>query len=201
MIFMDKILKTKQSKKARNPTFTRADSHKKGRLGDAWRKPKGWQNKMRLHKRGYKKVVSTGYGTPVELKNMNVKGLAIITVSTIAELEALDPKKEGALISKIGRKKKEELIAAAQKKNITIINLPVKSYQEKTQANLKAKAEKKKALDEKAAEKEKKAKAAEAEAKKKEEEEKAKEAEKTDEVKKTEEKKELDKVLTSKKGM
>lgn len=197
---MDKLLKEKQAQKARNPTFTRADNHKKGKLGDAWRKPKGWQNKMRLHKKGYKKVVSTGYGTPADLRDHNKAGLAIVTVSTMKELEALDPKKACALISKVGRKKKEELIAAAQKKNITLANLPVKAYQEKTQANLKAKAEKKKALNEKAAEKEKKAKAA-AEAKKKEEEEKAKTEEKTDDDKKTEEKKELDKVLTSKKGM
>lgn len=198
----DKLLKQKQDKKAKKPAFTRADSHKKQRLNDGWRKPKGWQNKMRLHKRGYKDVVSTGYGTPDALRNKTLKGLAIITISTLKELEAIDPKKEAALISKVGRKKKEELIAAAQKKGVALVNLSVKTYQEKTQAALKAKAEKRKELDEKAAEKEKKAKEAEAAAKKKEEEKKAKEAEeKTDEEKKSEEKKELDKVLTSKKGM
>ena len=42
-------------------------------------------------------------------------------------------------------KKKEQLIEEAKKKSITIINLSVNKYQEKTKALLKAKEEKKKA--------------------------------------------------------
>lgn len=200
---MEKLIKDKAAKKARKPTFTRADSHKKSRLGEGWRKPKGLQNKMRLHKRGYKTVVKPGYGTPSQLKH-TANGKAIVAVHNEQELIAVDPKTQAALIANVGRKKKEQLITIAQEKKITIVNLAVTQYQEKTKATLKAKEDKKKAYDEKLAAQEKKAKAAEK--KKAEEEQKAKEQEaaaeeNAGEDKKEEEKKELDKVLTSKKGM
>lgn len=198
---MNKLLKEKAIKKTHNPTFTRTDNHKKVRLGSGWRKPKGWHNKIRLHKKGYKQVVSPGYGTPAELRHSTMKGLAIITIATIPELTALNPKKEAALISKVGRKKKEEIIEAAKKLGVSLVNLPVKSYQEKTQSVLKAKQDKKEAFQEKVVAKEKKAKQAEETAKKKAAETEVASEEKTAEDKKAEEKKEQDKVLTSKKGM
>ena len=203
-------IKVKQEAKKRKPLFRRSDAHKKSRLGEGWRKPTGLQNKMRLHKRGYRVTVKPGYGTPVALQNSERSGLKIVHVSTLAQLQAIDPKTQAAEIAGVGRKKKEALIEAAKKANITIANLSVARYQEKTKALLAAKEAVKNAKEaaakKKAAKEEKAAKAAEkkaAEAKKKEEEasqdpEKAAAAE---EEKKEAEKKEKEKVLTSKKGL
>ncbi|MBD3209324.1 hypothetical protein GF367_02810 [Candidatus Woesearchaeota archaeon] len=193
---MQALLDDKKAKKKRNPRFTRTDSHKKRRLNPGWRRPKGLQNKMRLRKKGYKKSVTSGYSTPARLKGATERGLAIVTVNTLKELEALDPQREAALIARIGRKKKTALLAAAQRRGVTVANLPLKRYQEKTSSLLKEQEAKKAELQKKAAAK-----------KKQERVEKEREAEKklagetTEQDKKQEEKKELDKVLTNKKGM
>ncbi|MBN1275164.1 hypothetical protein JXA12_02635 [Candidatus Woesearchaeota archaeon] len=198
---MEKLLKAKQDKKAANPSFTRADSHKKRRLNEGWRRPKGLHNKMRLRKKGYKDVVKTGHGTPSALRGKDATGKAITAVSTLAELEALDPKTQAALLANTGRKKKEQLIEAAKKKGLAITNLPVAAYQERTKALLKEKEDKKRREAERQAAKDKKLKEAEKRAAKKAEEAAKDEAAKSDEEKKQEAKKEQDKVLTSKKGM
>lgn len=208
----EKLLKAKKESKAKKPDFQRADAHKKKRLGSGWRRPRGWQNKMRLHKKGYRRVVKTGYGTPNEIKNAELgKGLSIVPVSTEKELLALDPKKQAAELTNVGRKKKELLIVKAKDKGIVLVNLAVAAYQEKTKALLAQKQNKKKALVEKEAKKAEIAKQAEEAAKKAEEatkkaqEKAAKETSEADEAQaeeqeKAAEKKEKDKVLTSKKG-
>ena len=150
MITVEQLIKEKQAMKAKKPNFLRADGHKKSRVGSGWRKPKGLQNKMRLNKKGYRVNVRTGYKTPGALLHSKA-GLSITTVHNLSELESLDPKKQSALIAKVSRRRKEELIEAAKNKGITIVNLPVSSYQEKTKALLQAQAAKKKAAAEKAA--------------------------------------------------
>lgn len=196
---MEKLIKEKQAMKAKKPNFVRADAHKKTRLGSGWRRPKGLQNKMRLGKKGYRVNVRTGYKTPAVLQDTKM-GLEIVRVYNLAELEALDPKKQAAEIAKVGRKNKTELIEAAKKKNITLVNLPVDKYQEKSKALAEEREAKKKALAQKAAAKEKETQKKEAEAAKKEAEEKKAAEEKTEEEVKAAEKAEKDKVLTSKKG-
>ncbi len=202
------LLETKQKKKATKPDFKRTDAHKKLRLHSGWRKPKGLQNKMRLQFKGYRRIVKSGYQTPAQLKNKNSSGLEIVIVNNMAELEALDKKTQAALIGNLGRKKKEQMIKKAQDSGITLVNLSVKSYMEKTKTMLEDKSKKKEALLKKQKEKEEKekkskqkAEAEAAKAKAKTEEAEAKKSEqKAPEDKKEQEKKEQDKVLTSKKG-
>ena len=42
-------------------TFMRKDAHKKKRVARGWRKPKGRQNKMRLHRKAHPVVVKPGF--------------------------------------------------------------------------------------------------------------------------------------------
>lgn len=196
----DKLLKEKAQAKARKPAFSRTDSHKKAKLGNAWRKPKGYQNKMRLTKKGYKVSVKPGYGTPTVLKG-TARGtsLTIVSVHNEAELAAIDPKTQAAEIAGVGRKKKEALITLALEKKISLVNLSVVRYQEKTKKILEDKAAHKKTIDEKTKQREEKEKAAEKEVKKEEQAKKEKKEEPANEEdKKDQEKKEKDKVLTSK---
>lgn len=210
----DKLIKAKRDAKARKPKFTRTDSHKKDRVeSGTWRRPKGLQSKMRLHKKGYHRTVDTGYGTPKELRGTTRDGLAIKRVENKNDLEQLDPKADAALIGNVGRKKKEELIKAAQEKGLALANLAVKAYQEKTAKLEELKKRKKETLKRKAEAKRKAEKAKKEEEAKQEEAPAEKEAEEKpsedeasqqdqsapDEEKKKE-KEEKDKVLTSKKG-
>lgn len=50
--------------------FIRQDAHKKAKLKNLWRKPKGLHNKMRLQKKGYRRLPKVGMGTPNTEKNL-----------------------------------------------------------------------------------------------------------------------------------
>jgi large subunit ribosomal protein L32e len=205
------LLKKRRLLKRKKPDFMKQDCHKKVRLSESWRKPRGSDSKMRVSRRGYRRIVKAGWGSPTLVKGLDRNGLMPMTVSNMAELEGIDPKIHSVVISSgVGTKKKLELIEKALSKNMTISNYKAP---EKVLAETKEKIEEKKKQKEqlkKEREKKKEAAKKEAEKKKKEEEEKA-EKEKQDkekdkdketaakeaEEKKKEEKKEQDKVLIS----
>ena len=60
----ENLLQLRKRIKAKKPNFVRQDSHKQKEVKKKWRKPKGMQSKMRLKKKGYRKSVSIGYGSP-----------------------------------------------------------------------------------------------------------------------------------------
>lgn len=179
--------------------FIRADAHKKKRVGTAWRKPKGLQNKMRLRKKGYSISVKVGYRSEAKHRDL-FNGLEVVLVHNKNQLLALNPKTQCCSLAKMGRANKVALIKLAHEKKITLVNLSDKAYVEKTNALQAQRESKKKELLAKQAQKE-----AAAKDKKKDE---AKEAKKSEDAsaeevsadeKKALEKKEKDKILTSKK--
>ncbi len=181
-------------KKVKKPKFSRQDSHKKKRLGEKWRKPKGLQSKMRLHKKGYNVSVKTGYGTDKKTKYL-MKGLQKVTVNNVDELRNIDEKKQGIIISKkVGKRKRIEIIKEAEKNKIKILNIKspqdyVKQVEERRTKDKEKKESKKKQKEEKKKEKPKK--------ETKSIEEKL-EKEMTEEEIKEQAKREKDKVLTKK---
>ncbi|MBC8444131.1 hypothetical protein H8D83_00945 [Candidatus Woesearchaeota archaeon] len=185
--------------KRKKPDFIRQDSHKKGRIKSRWRRARGLQSKVRLAQKGYRLKPKIGYGAPKEIKHL-VKGLKSNIVSTIKELKKI-PNDEGIIISKIGLKKKIELIKEAIKTKITILNIKnPELFLKQIEENLKQKKElKNKKIKTKTAKKEK----AKEKAKEKEKKEDTKEKiedkiEKTTEEMEKEKKKEKDKILTKK---
>ena len=177
------------------PSFRRHDSHKRLKLSANWRKPRGRQSKVRLHKRGYQRGPDAGFGSPKAVFG-KVKGLVPVRVSTTAELESLDAKTHGVIIaSTVGGRKRETIVVAAKAKNLTILinaEKQVAAVKQKlvdrkklkdARVAAKAKKKEKKALDEKVKDEEKKV------------EEKSPEELKAEKI---EEKKEQDKVLTQK---
>ena len=189
-------LEKRNDLKSKKPDFTRQDAHKKQRLNEGWRRPKGHQSKMRLNRKGYKRCVRIGWGSPKAVYGLNRKGYREITVFNVKDLDQI--KDEAALISSgVGRKNKIDIVKACIEKKITIANLkdPQKFLKDIEEEKKQKEAEKKK----KEAEKKK------AEEKKKEEKQEEtldeiteEKEEMTDEDKKKEEKKEKDKILTKK---
>jgi len=187
------LLEIKKKMKAKKPKFSRQDSHKKKKLGNKWRRPKGLQAKMRLRKKGYKRSVKTGYGTPKKLRGLS-KNLEIVFVNNTKDLKGIDEKNQEIIISSaVGTRKKIEIIKEAEKLKIKILNIKSpKDYIKKIEEKI---AEKKKEKEAKKKEKEEKKKATKKE--KKGVEEKVKK-EMDEEEKKKGEKKEKDKILTKK---
>ena len=72
---MKELLELRNKIKAKKPRFIRHDAHKKKRVSLNWRRPRGRQSKMRLHKKGYARGRSTGFGSPNQIRNLSRQGL------------------------------------------------------------------------------------------------------------------------------
>ena len=160
---MKALLELRKKMKRRKPDFVRQDIHKKTKLSKKWRKPKGYHAKMRQGKGGRRKTISTGYGTPKKVRGLTKEGLKPVLIRSL-NLEGINAKEEGIIISsKLGSRKRVEIIKEAQKKGIAIINIKnADEYLKKIEDKLKVKEEQKKKRDEKKKEKEEKEKKKEA---------------------------------------
>lgn len=191
-----KLLEIKNKLKSRKPNFRRHDSHKKVRVSASWRSPKGHQSKQRLNRRGYARGVATGYGSPKEVYGLTRDGLTQNVISSVKELESLNPKTDGIIVSRtLGNRKRVDVVKAATEKKFAILNINVEKFNKSIEAELKEKESRQKVIAKKRDEKEKAAKKSDKKADKKSEET---EAPLSDEEKKLAEKKEHDKILTQK---
>lgn len=182
-----KLLELRKRLKRKKPDFARQDSHKHPALKKKWRRPKGLQSKMRLHKKGYSMRLKMGYKSPALVRGLHPSGLKIVHISQLSKLEMVNPKIEGILISStLGTRKKLILLEKASEKGIRVFNVKdPKAFTQKTQSDLQKRKESRKNRLEK------KAKASTKPKKDK------KKAEKIDDkVKKDLDKKEKDKILT-----
>jgi large subunit ribosomal protein L32e len=190
------LLELRNNIKKKKPSFLRQDAHRIKRLKKKWVKPRGSDSKMRQGFKSYRRLPSVGFGSPSSVRGLSREGLIQKLISTESEIEMLDPKTDGAIVSRnVGRRKKISLVNKLLEKNITILNIKDgKSYLKSVEQEIKdQKAEKKKHKEEK----EKKQKEKEKKAKKKEEDGLADKVEEED--KKKAEKAAKDKVITSKK--
>jgi large subunit ribosomal protein L32e len=211
------LLQKRRQLKKKKPEFMKQDTHKKGRLSKSWRKPRGSDSKMRVSRKGYRRIVKVGWGSPSAVKGLDRSGLLPMVINNLTDIQTADPKKHVLVIAgDVGTKKKLVIIEQALSKNLQIANY---KEPEKFVAETKQRLEKKKTEKEKVKqEREKKKEAAKKEAEKKKKEEKEKEekekaekagkgktekkaktepSEQTEEEKKAEEKKEQDKLLIS----
>lgn len=199
---MKTIVEIRNKLKAKKPTFTRQDAHKKKRVGTGWRRPKGRQSKMRLHKKSYARGRSSGYGSPLAARGLSREGFKQVVVAKVADFADLDTKTDGIIIARTtGNRRKAELVEYATKNSFTLLNIDAQSFKKSLELALGQKAAKKKVLTKKREEKDAALTAAKAK-----EEKKAQKAEKStaakakDEVsesdKKAQLKKEQDKILT-----
>lgn len=189
---MKELLEIRKKIKSKKPVFVRQDAHKKPKIGWKWRRPRGIHSKMRLRKRGYRRSVEIGWGTNKKIRNLDKDGLRIRLVSSIKELDNVDTKTEGIIVSKkIGLKNRILLLKKTEEMKIKVLNVKdvAKYLKEADEIIEKRKERRKKIKKEKEKKKEKKVE------KKK---EKGIEKIMTDDEKKKEEKKEKDRMLTKK---
>jgi large subunit ribosomal protein L32e len=186
------LLEKRKAQKSKKPHFLRKDWYKKSRLALVWRKPKGRHNKLRKSGNEHGKKPNTGFGGPAAVRHFHKSGLVPVIVNTIAELNALDAKTNGAVLaSNLGKRKKIQLMEKAKELSIRILNFKdTEAYVSKATEELASrKAERTKT------QKEKEAKAKEAEKKEKEASKKEEQAETQEDQKETE-KKEAEKIIT-----
>lgn len=114
----------------RTPKFTRPEAWRLKRLGEAWRKPKGLDNKMRLRIKGHPPIVGIGYGTSKDVRGLHPSGFEEVLVHNVKELEKINPAKQVARIAHtVGSRKRSEMMKRAEELKITVLN-PFKPPQE-----------------------------------------------------------------------
>ncbi|MBT3691524.1 hypothetical protein HOG16_04765 [Candidatus Woesearchaeota archaeon] len=120
---MNEKLEKRNASKKKKPTFARQDSNKYA-FKSKWRKPRGLHNKRRLNKKGHQKNPSIGYSSPKEVKYLTKEGLSRIIIFNIQDLEKVNKEKEIVVLSsKVGIKKKLQLLKEIQKKGLKVENI------------------------------------------------------------------------------
>ena len=88
-----------------------------------WKRPRGKDNKMRLKLKGYPPLAGVGYRMPKEMRDLHPSGYEPVVVSSISDLEKLDPKKHAIYIaSTVGLRKKLELVREATSRGFKVLN-------------------------------------------------------------------------------
>ena len=109
--------------KKKKPAFIRQEYYKLPRLKLVWRKPRGIDSKQHQGKKGKPSRPDVGYGTPEEVRGMHGAGYFPVIVCNAKDLEKIDSKTQAAVIaSAVGRKKRNDIILAANKLKVIILN-------------------------------------------------------------------------------
>jgi large subunit ribosomal protein L32e len=104
-------------------SFKRDGFGKKRQLSDSWRKPRGQHNKQREQKKAKGALPKPGFGSPLAVRNMHPSGFFEVLVSSIKELEGLDPKTQAVRISAtVGNRKRVGLQEAAIGAGLKVLN-------------------------------------------------------------------------------
>lgn len=121
---MKRLLDARTKAKKVKPEFVVRESHFGGRVKRRWRYPRGRHSATRHMRRGRVALVRIGYGSPKEVRGLHSSGLEKVVISTMSQLLAVDPKKQGIVIdAAVGTKKKIMLLQLAQKKKINVLSV------------------------------------------------------------------------------
>jgi large subunit ribosomal protein L32e len=155
-----KPLKARKRAKKKKPDFVRSESWRYAKLKESWRRPRGLDHKMRRKIKGWPPTVSVGYKGPKVARGLHPSGYKEVLVHNAKEILNIDPKTEAARIAHtVGKKKRVQIIAAAKKKKVFILNFkPVKELVEKEEEKPEEAEEKPTEKKKKTAEKEEKPK-------------------------------------------
>jgi len=106
--------------------YYRKEVHRRKRLTKTWRKPKGMHSKVRRKERQVIDMPSSRRRSPAKTRGLHPSGFEEILVSTLSQLEKIDPKTQVARFSKMGRKKKTMLFNHAKKQKIKVLKKRLK---------------------------------------------------------------------------
>jgi large subunit ribosomal protein L32e len=104
-------------------TFKRDGYGKKAQLSDSWRKPRGQHNKQREQRKAKGALPKPGFGSPVAVRGMHPSGFFEVLVTSLKDLEGLDPKTQAVRIGgTVGDRKRMILQETALSSGIKVLN-------------------------------------------------------------------------------
>ncbi len=117
------LLELREEIRKGRPKFLRQESWRYVRVGDAWRRPKGTDSRMRLAKKGWPRLVNIGYRGPVKARGLHPSGFRDVLVNTVSDLERLNPETDAVrLASRLGARKRREILNRAEELGLKVLN-------------------------------------------------------------------------------
>ena len=105
------------------PAFKRRGLHRKAKLEDVWRRPRGLQSKQRRQFRAKGVLPRPGYGSPVAIRGMHPSGYEDVRVFTPTELVGLNPETQAVRIGgSVGNRKRGMIQTRALELGLKVLN-------------------------------------------------------------------------------
>lgn len=118
-----RLIRVRVEKSAR---FKRDGFGKKRQLSDSWRKPRGQHSKQREQKKAKGALPKPGFGSPVAVRGMHPSGYFEVLVSSLKELEGLDPVTQAVRIAaNVGTRKRMAIQDKAITAGLRVLNARV----------------------------------------------------------------------------
>jgi large subunit ribosomal protein L32e len=118
-----RLIQVRTDKGAR---FKRDGFGKKRQLSDSWRKPRGQHNKQREQKKAKGALPKPGFGSPVAVRGMHPSGFFEVLVTSLKDLEGLDPKTQAVRIgATVGTRKRTIIQDQALTAGLRVLNAKV----------------------------------------------------------------------------
>ncbi|KAJ9095498.1 60S ribosomal protein L32 [Naganishia adeliensis] len=111
--------------KKRTKVFKRHQSDRYHGVKEAWRKPKGIDNRVRRRFKGQTPMPSIGYGSNKRTRHMMPNGLKAVVVSNLKDLELLmmhNNKYAAEIAHNVSSRKRVEILARAKVLNVKVTN-------------------------------------------------------------------------------
>ncbi len=110
--------------KAHQPLFVVKEYHKSARVKKRWRAQRGIHSGHRQMHRGKPAQPTPGFGVPGAVRGLHSSGLQPVLVHSVLELNAIMVPAQGIVIgSTVGMKKKMQILDAAVKKKIAVLQV------------------------------------------------------------------------------
>ena len=121
-----RLLELRKKINKKRPSFRRVESWRYVRVKDSWRKARGIDSRTRIKSKSGVKSPSAGYRGPKKVRGLHPSGFEEVRVEIIDDLKNLNNKKHAIKIStKLGIKKRINLIDYAQKRGFKILNIGI----------------------------------------------------------------------------
>lgn len=105
------------------PAFKRRGLHRKAKLADVWRRPRGLQSKQRRQFRAKGALPRPGYGSPAAVRGMHPSGYAEVRVFTPSDLVDLNPETQAIRIAgSVGNRKRGAIQERALELGLKVLN-------------------------------------------------------------------------------
>jgi large subunit ribosomal protein L32e len=118
-----RLIRVRTDKGAR---FKRDGYGKKRQLSDSWRKPRGQHNKQREQKKAKGALPKPGFGSPVAVRGMHPSGFFEVLVTSLKDLEGLDPKTQAVRLgATVGTRKRVIIQEQAVSAGLKVLNARV----------------------------------------------------------------------------